>query len=115
MANVDMQKEEELNLINKGIDELKKELVPKIDSIYKQCLEHGEPNIAFKSSFEELTSKHIEYLALEVISRLFKNPSSVEMNIQRILEANDELQEYTTGFYILLNFGLLCLYEEEYF
>ena len=115
MANVDMQKEEELNLINKGIDELKKELVPKIDSIYKQCLEHGEPNIAFKSSFEELTSKHIEYLALEVISRLFKNPSSVEINIKRILEANDELQEYTTGFYILLNFGLLCLYEEEYF
>ena len=115
MADVEMQQEEELNLIDKGIAELKKELVPKLDSIYKQCLEHGEPNIAFKSSFEELTSKHIEYLALEVISRLFKNPSSVEKNIQEILGANEELKEYTTGFYILLNFGLLCLYEEDYF
>ena len=107
------EQEEELELLNKGIEELKKELLPKLNSIYEECLEKEEPNITFKSSFDGLTTKHLEYLALEGLSRFFKNPSLIKSDIDKILEVPEDFKEYATGFYILMNFSLLFIYEED--
>lgn len=107
------EKKKESEIILNGIIQLKNELLPKLNSIYKECLDNEEVNINFKTSFKELDSRHIEFLALTHLKRLLNNPSSVDRDIKNILAASEDTRQYETGHSILIGLNAIGLYEED--
>jgi len=102
-----------IRYILNGIIQLKNELLPRLNSIYNECLENDEVNINFKTSFKELNSRHIEFLALTHLKRLLNNPSSVNRDIENILAASEDTKEYETGYKILIGLNAIGLYEDD--
>lgn len=113
MNGKQLTQEKESDIILNGIIQLKTELVPKLNSIYNECLENDEVNINFKTSFKELNSRHIEFLALTHLKRLLNNPSSLNRDIENILAASEDTREYETGYKILIGLNAIGLYEDD--
>ena len=104
---------EESDVFLNAIIELKEELVPELNSIYEECLENEEVNISFKTSFDKLNARHIEFLALTHLKRFLENPNLVKKDVEEILSVPEDLKKYNSGYYILIGLNAIGSYEED--